>query len=576
MFSCRTIIPIILAAGAPALAQAPEPKFDAGEHLEALSELMEGGSALAAQLFAHGWPTDAAYQRMTRQLAQDNAVKQMAGYLGSGAGLPLSASSYEDQRFQQKARGGAPVSNVQGLLRQELNAYKTLAGATNLQIPANFDPVAIPFQRARAETGRKWLLNDLATWKWSGTQPPPRYSLDALAWGLVCEARLARLELSTKRTESQAGAKAEYYGRTGEGGFLGLVALHTAIAKLHELRSLVVDHRSQKLSIRQTFLGLDEMQYVLAAQWTSTASPNGAPAHTLDPGEALKSHLFALAGLLIGACELAELVNPEDAPRPILDLFEGQQAHFEKDTYDLALDTALYAFRALRSLHVNVVKQRPTSLGGPVARGNTIGTSDLGLFILAISRFKTSISGERGQDKHPRASEIDEEQKKAGVLLTTLGGALRGWEADAPGFHDIYSVETNARSSQAKSLAAQGNAIRGLLVTHQLASQGGERTPFLEAALRTLRWLDKERWDGAAQAYVESTPDGKPSPRVGPLGGLAVLSALREAARLTGDGRYLERYRQYLETLAGKGLLRQPGDKVAPGFAPEVVLGPGK
>lgn len=574
MSRSRTTIPfaLSLALAAPALAQA-DPKFEAGEHLQALSELMEGGEPLSRLLFAHGWPTDAAYQRATLQLAHEAAIQQMAAYLGSGAGLPLSASSYEDLRFQQKARSGSPVSNVQGLVRQELTAYKTLAGATNLQIPANFDPVAIPYQRGRAETSRKWQLGDLATWKWAGTQPPARYGLEALAWGLVCEVRLARLELSVQRSESQAGRDAKYLGRTGEGGFLGLVALHTALAKLHELRSLMVDHRQQSLSIRQNFQGLDEMQYVLAACWTSTASPNGAPAHALVPGESQKSHLFALAGLLIGSCELAALTDPEEGPKSVLELFEGTNAPFEKDAHELAVDTALYAFRALRSLHVNVIKQRPTSLGGPVQRGNTIGTADLGQFILAIRAFRQALATDG--EKSPRKDEIAEEQKKAGVLLSTLGGALRGWEADAPGFNDVYSVETNARQSQAKSLAAQGLAVRGLLATHQLASQGGERTPFLEAALRTLRWLDKERWDGAAQAYVESTADGKPSPRVGPGGGLAVLAALRQAARLTGDGRYLERYRQYLETLAGKGLLRAAGDRVAPGFAPEVVLGPG-
>ena len=173
--------------------------------------------------------------------------------------------------------------------------------------------------------------------------------------------------------------------------------------------------------------------------------------------------------------------------------------------------------------------------------------------------------------KHPRAAELLEEQSKAGVLVSTLGGVFTQWAADSAGFYDRYVVETNAKSTDVRSLAGQGYAIRGLLVAHRQVAQGQTTSPFLDAALRTARWLDRERWDAQARTYVEVVAN-KPSTKLGPLGALGLLGALRELSLVTDDGRYLERYRQVLESLSARGLVRAPADKVGLGLAAEVAF----
>lgn len=568
--SALVLATALLVGAGPAPAQ--DLRFESGEHLYALWELLEGGAPLQPELFRRGWPTDEAHQRMTRELAADAAQRLLAGYLASGAGLPLSASTYEDLRFQRQARAGGAAPNPQALVRAELTAYKQLAGCAELSLPQGFDPVVVPVQRSRAELERSFSESELATWKWKAAASP-RYALDGLGFSLIAQTRFAGIQLATRRDEDQAGRKVTLLGRTGAGGFWGLVALHGAIADLHELRAILIDARAEKPSPRASLAGLDEMVHMLPSVWTTTPGTAGPPAHALVDGESTKSYLFGLSAVLLGASELYALTDGSSGSKaPVLELFATATSPFEKDTPDVALDVALFAFRSLRSLHVDVIQQRATTLGGVKGGGKTINPADLGMFLLALRAFKDKVVlGGKGP-KHPRAGELSEEQNKANVLISALGASFRGWEADSPGFFDLYHVQTNAKSAPTKSLAAQGLAVRGMLVAHrQVAQTPGERTPFLEAALRTVRWLDRERWDPAAQAWVEQV-DGKASTKLTPMATMAVLGAMRDLALLTDDGRFLERYRQVLESLSARGLTRRGADRAGPGFAGEVLL----
>lgn len=552
-------------------------RFESGEHLAAVCELLEGGLPLEPELFRRGWPTDAAYRRMTGELGGDAAQAILAAYLASGAGLSLSSSTYEDQRFLRQARAGNAQQTIQQLVRFELGGYKQLAGAT-LQVPQGFDPVVVPYQRARAELEKLYAAGDLSTWRWKAQGGQTRYALDGLGFALLAQARLAGLQLSVKRTEAQAGRQVQLLGRSGDGGFWGLVALHCAVAQLHELRAVVIDAREERAAPRQTLLGLDEISFMFPSVWQTTPSADHGPVHALDPAagdqpsESLKSSLFGLSAILLGASEMYAITDTSAGQKtPITELFAGNLAPFEPTTNDLALDVALFAFRSLRSLHVNVIKQRATSLGSIRGGGNSITPTDLGVFLLALRAFKEKVVIGAKVTKHPRAAELLEEQSKAGVLVSTLGGVFTQWAADSQGFYDRYGVETNAKSTDVRSLAGQGYAIRGLLVAHRQVAQGQATSPFLDAALRTARWLDRERWDAEAQAYVEVVAS-KPSTKLGPLGALGLLGALRELSLATDDGRYLERYRQVLESLSARGLVRAPADRVGLGLAAEVAF----
>ena len=180
--------------------------------------------------------------------------------------------------------------------------------------------------------------------------------------------------------------------------------------------------------------------------------------------------------------------------------------------------------------------------------------------------------GGRQPDRHPRNGELQDEQKKADTLLRSLAAAsFRAWDADEPGFYDLYSISNNSRQAQTKSLAAQALAVRGLLATHRHVAPGGDTSPFLEVAERTLRWLDRERWDAGARAYTEKADKAGAPVKVPAFGGAATLGALRDMALTTRDGRYLTRYTQCLESLAERGLVRAPADRVGAGLALEVA-----
>lgn len=563
---------LTVGAARPTRAQAQDLRFEAGEHLYALSELLAGGEPLYLELFKNGWPTDQQYRRLTRELDTQALV---ASYLGSGAGLPLSATSYVDGRAQRAKQPGLTAAV---LLRQELNTYKQLTGAT-FTIPQQFDPVAVPYHRSRAELQQAFKPQDLGTLRWKAT-PSPRHSLDALGFALLVEARYARAQL-TRRHEAQVDGKpVQQWGSTPEGGFFGFVALHCAVAKLHELRRLVVDANAQEFSAKAS-LGLpplDEFRYFLPTGWT-TSPRAGGPDHALLPGDdRLKSHLFGLSAVLLGACEVLTLTDGDTGPRELQGLFSDRPLPgtttlpFEKDTADVALDVALFAFKSLRSMHVNVTQARATSLGGLNVRGTTITPTDLGVFLLALQAFRAEVQlTYRGADRHPRYAEIQEEQRKADTLLRSLANAsLLAWDADEPGMYDLYTIANNSRQAQTKSLASQALAVRGLLATHRHVAAAGDSSPLLTAAERTLRWLDRERWDQTSQAYVERAGDN--TTKAPAMAAVALLGALRDMALTTGDGRYLTRYMQYLDSLAGRGLIRSTADRAASGLAPEVAF----
>lgn len=560
---------LTVVGSARAQAPAQDLRFEAGEHLYALSELLAGGDSLYQELFKNGWPTDQQARSLTRELSIDALV---ASYLGSGAGVPLSAMSYEDARAQRTKQPGMTAAL---LLREELKTYKQLSGAT-FTVPQQFDPIAMPFHRSRAELGQAYNRNDLGTLRWKATESP-RHSLDALGMALLVEARYARAQLLRRRDVQVDGKTVQQWGATPEGGFFGFVALHCAVAKLHELRRLVVDANVPAFAPKPS-LGqppLDEFRYFFPTGWT-TSPRAGGPDHALLEGDdKLKSHLFGLAAVLLGACEVLTLTDGDAGPAELRGLFAERPAPgapaFEKDTVDVALDVALFAFKSLRSMHVNVTQARATSLGGLNVRGTTITPTDLGAFLLALQAFKTEVQlTHRGADRHPRYAEIQEEQRKADTLLRSLANSsLLAWVADEPGMYDLYTIANNSRQAQTKSLVSQALAVRGLLATHRHIAPAGESSPLLTAAERTLRWVDRERWDQTSQAYVEKTGETAKAPA---MAAVALLGALRDMALTTGDGRYLTRYMQYLDSLVGRGLIRSPADRSASGLAPEVAF----
>jgi hypothetical protein len=551
-------------------ADAQDTRFDSADGLYAAYELSQGGRPLYAKLFANGWPTDDEYVALTQRIGAETSDLLVSVYLASKAGLPLRVSDFQLARTQAQEKAGRKPGTPADVLSKDLRLYRALSGYH--PSVRGLQPIFLPVRRAKANLVRAWNKEDLESWGWK--KPDDQiYTLKGLGFALLAESAFVREQLSVKRVEEQQGRKVKLLGRSPRDGFMALVALHSASAKIHALgHQLLLDFGERRLIGKSSLLGVDPKAVAFPQAWS--AEGDGTAALTLAKvDDHLKSRLGAQAAVLLGVCELASLCGP-DASADLKALFAKRT--IEKQTVTLfprklATDTvkvALFAFRSMAKLHVSVRgRGRASSVADRYDRGGTITPVDLGLYLMSLEAFLSKV---RFSAKPVRSDGLDKqlaaEHKRALTLISSLSGVIRTWQQDQPGFYDSYSVESSSRQKKTKSLASQGFAIRGLLATHR-ALGGDAESPHLKAAKKAVQWLDSELWDSKAQAYLESGPKGG---RRAPLfGSAAVLGALREMALETQDGRYLVRYKQFLESLERNGMIREATGSIAPGLAPE-------
>ena len=568
--------------GGPVYAQGAQ-GFEASSALYGAHELQAGGRPLYARLFAQGWPTDRGYRRLTLETAGDTADRLFATYLASGVGLTLADSSYQRARHDEKVKAGERFATPSALLADELRLYRTLTG---YQAQADsISPVVFPPERATAELSRTWSADDPRAWAWRRADGPIPVTLEGLGLALWGEASFAGAQLAEVRVDGETGGRESLLGPSAREGFFGLVALQAAAAKVHELRyRLLLDFQEGTIVPSPDLLSMSPRRYYFPAAFTATPSSSGADyrARDLDGGK-LKSRLSGGAAVLLGLCELAALVGP-DGPPSVRGLFSERTVMgrkvtvFDPGLHEQIVEVAVFTFEALRTLHVSVEgRGRASSLADPRLRGATITPTDLGLYLMAIEAFvnKVQLPADRNRGAQgPLAARLEDEQRKARTLIGSLSGMVLSWHQNQPGFYDSYDVSTSARASTTKSLASQAFAVRGLIATHRAVAGGAERSPFLKAAAEAVAWLDAELWSREVNAYAEV--DSKGVRRAPLFGAVAVLGALREMALVTDDGRYLLRYRQYLETLHGRGLVREGEARIAPGLALEVTFADSK
>ena len=549
-------------------------RLDAGDRAYASWELLRGGQPFQEELFRLGWPTSKAWQRLTLELAGEPGSRMVQATLASGAGMRLSASEYERSRAERLSRAGEAVQGPAALLRREILAYRSIAGLpAEVNIPGGFDPTFLPAWRAEAKTTRPWAEDDLGSWAWVEPQAPT-YRLDTLGFTLLAEVEYARQQLSYERTEDLAGRKTKYLGRTGRDGFFGLLALHSAVAKALELKSLVFDLKTLGITSTSEPLKLDELRFFFGAGWTSTVGADGRISHvSLQGSDWERSYLRGQAAVLLGLCNLAALCDPT-APAPLPDLFKPRQLAgqnvpmFEKETFATVVELAIYTFRSLRTLHVDVRDGRAISVSG----GRTITAADLGLYLCAIEAFRNVTPPTGPAVQGPQASlwkDLQDEQGKGRTLLNALSEQVRSWDDQRdPGVYDVYDVKSNQRATRTRSLASQAMCVRGLMAAHRGLARGAPRSPYSVTAERLLRYLERDRWVAATGAYLEPK-SGAGARSTSLLGAAAVLGALRETA-LAGDGRALLRYQQCLEGLSQRGLYAPPADRAPPSLAGEL------
>lgn len=557
------------ALAAPANAQ--DKNFDSADGLYAAYELSQGGRPLYDSLFANGWPTDDEYTALTQQVGAETSDLLVSVYLASKAGLPLQVSDFQLAKTQAQAKAGRKPGSPADVLSQDLRLYRTLSGyepgVRNLQ------PIFLPVRRAKADLRGTWNAEDLGSWGWKKSEDQI-YTLKGLGFSLLAESSFVREQLTFKRVEEQQGREVKLLGRTPRDGFMALVALHSASAKIHALgHQLLLDFGQRRLASKTSLLGVDPKAFAFPQAWTAEEGGATATLTLAEVDDHLKSRLGSQAAVLLGVCELASICGP-DASSALQALFAKRTIDkqtvtlFPKKLLAETVSVALFAFRSMAKLHVSVRgRGRASSIADRYDRGGTITPVDLGLYLMSLEAFLGKVRlPTKGRNTGNLAGQLAAEHKRALTLISSLSGVIRTWQQDQPGFYDSYSVESNSRQKKTKSLASQGFAIRGLLATHR-ALGGGSDSPHLKAAKAAVRWLDSELWDSRAQAYLEKGPKG--AKRAPLFGSAAVLGALREMALETKDGRYLVRYKQFLESLQRNGLIREASSNVAPGLASE-------
>jgi len=558
------LLALLLAAAGSTRAQGE--LFESDEQFQAVIELGAGGEPLYRRLFVNAWPTSPPYERLTRALAGEPAERLISSFLASGAGLAITHSAYEEHLLRRLQEEDDAVRDADELLLRQLTAFKSLSGYTG-RIPPTFDPTFIPVRRARATLARDWQRDRIATWRW-GDDVGDDYTLAGLGFALVAEVAFAERELTELREEDRAGQRRELVGSDPEAGFFALVALHSALAKVWELRRLLLDSARRRIEPPVDRLErLNELQHYVVNDWTTKVTRDGTE-HAVGEGrDAERSHLRAQAALLLGASRLAALIHPE-REGPVADLFRQQTIGGEKvevfgeGDFEQVVETALFLFRSIRSQHVDVKAERPRS----ISLGRTIAPTDVGLYLMAIRAFERELRlPTRGDWRDALPAELAEEQLKARRLAAVLGRVLLLWEEEGAGFYDTYQIANDNRAAATKSLETQALVVRGLIAAHESLAGGAARSDHLAAAARVVAWLDSARWDAEAQAYVE----GGSARRASLAGAASVLGALREMALTTNDGRYLLRYKQYLESLHDRGFFVSPDDRRAPALASE-------
>lgn len=518
-------------------------------------ELNQGGIPFANGSFGRGWPTDERARDLT-DFACESGVELTVGLLG-GAGPSIASSAYQNARGTSWSR--------------DLELCATLSGFEGS--PRGLEVAFLPLRHALPELRSSYDPDRAATWCWKGGGG--EHALDALGFALMAESELALEQLSIKRPDGGLG-------RTPREGFVALVALHSACAKVYALRhQLHYDADAKAISPQAELSALPTRQFRLPTAWTSEVAAGRLSYTVAGQGDDVRSRLGAQAAVLLGLSRLAALCGPS-APARLQGLFNEQKVAgkevvaFPADLPVAVMETALFVFRSIRSLHVTV-----SGSGGAASTadengpGRTVTPTDLGLFLMALEGFAKHVEAPSRWRSTGKGLEtaLEEELKKARRLVAPLSAMIRTWQLNEPGFYDAYDVGSSSRVVRDRSLASQGFAIRGLLAAHRTLSPNDPNSELLKAAREALRWLDAAMWDEDAQAYVEKDGKGRRAPAVGAI---AVLGALRDMALLTGEGSYLLRYRQHLANLRDGGLVREASGLDAPSLSPAIDFGPAR
>jgi hypothetical protein len=537
---------------------APAARFDASSALYGATELGIGGRPLYQALFPSGWPTTKEYRRLTLEDGEAAFVDNVAALLGSGLGVPLTASSGERARLEdlQKLDPKTP-SSLPTALKERFEAFRQLAGLPGA-VDERFIPVFLPFRRGEPSVS-SFDETKPATWAWSSKTTESLISLDAIGLSIYAETLLAEQQLVAEHKVDTGAGSQTFVGRSDIEGFVALCALDCAVAAMNEVRNkLCIDLKVPASPVLGPYPKVYDPagEFARRNYFPHLFAPQLGPAtvtYALGGGaDAKKSHLFDQAALLLGVCEIARASDGKTGPARF---FTGdkKQSFFDPQTSQQATDLAVFIFESLYAIHCNS-SGKLSSFASYENWGDLLRIEDAGLILLALESF-TQLTG-------PKSMNLGAAQKRARNMIERVASfvcSVQKTSNVAPGFCDAFNLDSESATEDRASLAAQGLAIRGLLAakrafaTPAFASSAAAKPDVLTAAQRTLEFLEKKRWDPDRRAYIDA-PGSRDKVKLRAFDAFAVLGGLRDLALETKDVRYLLRYRTFLTTLRTAGL----------------------
>lgn len=243
------------------------------------------------------------------------------------------------------------------------------------------------------------------------------------------------------------------------------------------------------------------------------------------------SQLFDQASLLQGLSEYYHFADPGQksnwnkvfGPRPGVDGSIMEQKYLV-----LAEGLARLIFQNLSAMHqttggVLVSEWRP----GP-GRGSLIATHDLSMAVMALANYARQVRAEPATVEAARQ-----------MLKTQADFIVSQLQAADGSVANSYDLAAGAADGGARTLLAQGFAVRGLLEAFKELHDDR----YLQAAKNIYTYMNTALWDHATGVYRSEA--GARVTVYTPLNLGAALGAMREIIVLTKDAAELERYKRF-------------------------------
>jgi hypothetical protein len=526
-----------------------EGTFDGRSGMFAACEFYLSSGPFWEQFFSKGWPTCEEIRRPIEEIGGFSRYNLQSLTLFSGMGLHLSWSPKAMNDFARLKEEiiGRKWRKVQDFLNHRFLQFGRVISGFKFDPARAPYPVFAEFSAGDPSLLRKFNPEDPLSWRWNPEAMKKTFSPGVWGQALRAQALWADALLRVKREEEIGGYRRTLYGATPKDGFEGLMFLYQAECKLWALGEIFsFDGAEFGPAPLEGYDPYSKPRYYPHEIRVNLKKPKEKN-QPLEPcgyeASDPESDLFDQASLLQGLLTFYRISNPK-VEGGCGELFGKKrfvgisEEYFSLDSHRLARDLAGVVFNNLKAMHFDPDQKCFASRATKEKRGKRVRTRDAGLLLLALESLyrafpeETALRGDAKNFIH----------HQAGFLLARqeTDGSFRG----------AYPLSGKASGGTEKTLADQGLAIMGLLAAHKVC----EEEKYLHGAMRTMRYLEKERWVPKPGLYLggEKTQESI----IEPMDYAAVLGALRRLAEKTGDIRFLRRTVKFIRGMKAAGIQR--------------------